>query len=309
MLPCKFITVRLLEVEAPKHSPSPQLGRPDGNVYPQKVSVLHLSNSAKHSFIAKKFLQHLLRINYGRRASEFKINNDTLVHLEWKYPDLNHAEVTTHLVVRDSHFQIILRKQDWERPIRSWLRNFPEQQLREHGILQPRPKPEGESPKAETAKSRTESKSTVRPSDIGPEGDSETESIASESSYHPSRPSTATTTASVAEVCTSRGGSGGEDEDGATELGDEGRDEKDGFESNTSSGDVQNNEIGTKGGYYDDFDSDSEWPDIEVVETETEDNDLDDEGQKDAYWDWSPEKRRWFHENEDKSLVWFPRLV
>ncbi|KAH7019414.1 hypothetical protein EDB80DRAFT_700777 [Ilyonectria destructans] len=251
MRPRKFITVRLLEVQVLNNSPSPVLGHAPKNVPPKTVSVLHLSNRAKHSFIAKPLAKQLLKTNYGSRASAFNIDNDTLIILEWRYPDLKHTEVTTHLVVRDSPFQIVLRKQDWELPIRFWLMDFSNQELRENGILQPHQKKVGESSKAETTQPGDAPESIVGASEIVSERDSDTESVTSKSSSTQSRSSTATTIS----------------------------------------------------------DSESEWPDIEIVSTKSEDSDTDDEEQADAYWTWSPEQHRWFHENEDKSLAWFPRLV
>lgn len=309
MRPRKFITVRLLEVQVLNNSPSPVLGHAPKNVPPKTVSVLHLSNRAKHSFIAKPLAKQLLKTNYGSRASAFNIDNDTLIILEWRYPDLKHTEVTTHLVVRDSPFQIVLRKQDWELPIRVWLMEFSEQELRENGILQSHQKKVGESPKAETTQSVDVPKSTAGASEIVAERDSDTEFVTSESSSTQSRSNTATTI-SASGVCTG----GSEDENENRDLGraDNNGDEQGNEEakSDTVHGDRDlHNEGEAKGNCYDQFDSESEWPDIEIVSTKSEDSDTDDEEQADAYWTWSPKQHRWFHENEDKSLAWFPRLV
>ncbi|KAH6977744.1 hypothetical protein EDB80DRAFT_738510 [Ilyonectria destructans] len=267
MRPRKFITVRLLEVQVLNNSPSPVLGHAPKNVPPKTVSVLHLSNRANHSFIDKPLAKQLLKTNYGSRASAFNIDNDMLMILEWRYPDLKHTEVTTHLVVRDSPCQTILRRQDWEMPIRLWLMEFSEQELRGNGILQPHEKKVGVTPKAEIMQSEDASESVVGAPEIAPERDSDTESITSESSSTQSRSSAATTISGESEDRI---------EDGDLERGD---------------------------------DSESEWPDIEIVSTKPEDSDIDDEEQVVAYWTWSPEQHRWFHENEDKSLVWFPRPV
>ncbi|KAH6959682.1 hypothetical protein BKA56DRAFT_600847 [Ilyonectria sp. MPI-CAGE-AT-0026] len=273
MQPRKSITVRLVEVQVLNNSPSPALGHAPKNVPPKIVSVLHLSNRARYSFIAEPLAKQLLKTNYGSRASAFKIDNGTLIILEWRYPDLKHTEVTTHLVVRDSPFQIVLRKQDWEMPIRFWLMGCAEQELRGYGILQTYQKKVGMSPnKAEIPQCGDASESVAGALEITPERDSDKDSVVSESSINQSTSSRATTVS--------------EGEVGGDEQG--------------------NEEAGSETGQ---LDSESEWPDIEIVSTKSEDSDTDNEEQADAYWTWSPEQHRWFHENEDKSLAWFPPLV
>ncbi|KAL6409670.1 hypothetical protein AUP68_06053 [Ilyonectria robusta] len=309
MRPHKRIPVRLLDVQVLNNSPSPALGRAPKNTPPKTVTVMYLFNRAKYSFIAKSAAKQLLITNYGSRASAFNIDNDTLMILEWRYPGLKHTRVTAHLVVRDSPFQIVLRKQDWEQPIRSWLMTFSEQELRENGILQSHQKKVGESSKGETTQPGDAPESIVGASEIVSERDSDTESVTSKSSTTQPRSSTATTI-SVSGDCT--GGNESENEDRNLRPADDNGDEQgnEEAESDTVHGERGlHNEGEAKGNCCDQLDSESEWPDIEIVSTKSEDSDIDDEEQADAYWTWSPEQHRWFHENEDKSLAWFPRLV
>ncbi|KAH6982132.1 hypothetical protein BKA56DRAFT_365515 [Ilyonectria sp. MPI-CAGE-AT-0026] len=292
MRPHKRIPVRLLDVQVLNNSPSPALGRAPKNAPPKTVTVMYLFNRAKYSFIAKSAAKQLLITNY-----------------EWRYPGLKHTKVTAHLVVRDSPFQIVLRKQDWEQPIRSWLMTFSEQELRENGILQSHEKKVGESSKAETTQPGDAPESIVGASEIVSERDSDTESVTSKSSTTQSRSSTATTI-SISGDCTGGNESENEDRDlgRADNNGDEQGNEE--AESDTVHGDRDlHNEGEAKDNGRDQLDSESEWPDIEIVSTKSEHSDIDDDEQADAYWTWSPEQHRWFHENEDKSLAWFPRLV
>ncbi|KPM40984.1 hypothetical protein AK830_g5617 [Neonectria ditissima] len=320
MLPCESIKLILLSVESLKPTlPQPSgLGRRRKNVPYENASVLHISNSAKYSFITEKFLLKLLRANYGSQFSSFKIDNDSIAHLQWHYPNLRHMETTTHLVVRDSRFQIILRKEDWERPIRHWLtKDYSQEQLRERGIIRPRLK-DSQSHQAESIKSKVERGSITQAPGMELGVDSETNSVASGSTSELSRAGTATTVATVA-ACPGR--------DGCAQVEEHGKGHREGQQvaqdeekandptSNPnhegSVGDEDEDEEGTevKSEHHEECDDESQWANIKIVDRDSEGDDVDSETDEDAYWRWSPEKQQWFHQNDDKSLMWFPRLA
>ncbi|KAK7415777.1 hypothetical protein QQZ08_012259 [Neonectria magnoliae] len=316
MLPCEYIKVILLSVESSKHSlhrPS-DLGRRRKNIPYESASVLHISNSARYSFIAERLLRKLLRVNYGSRSSSFEIDNDSVVHLQWHYPNVKHMETTSHLVLRDAHFGIILRKEDWQLPIKHWLmEEYSEEQLRERGILQPRPQPGSQSHKAESIKSEVECRSTMQVSGTGPEVDSEIDSVESESNPRLSWASTTTTIATL-EGCPGRDvnaqeeeyGEGQQDDQDGEENGKSTRETDDG--GSLTDEDRGEEEVELKSECNEGSNDEPHWGNIEVVDTDSEDDDVDNETGEE-YWLWSPAKRQWFHRNEDDSLLWFPGLV
>ncbi|KAK7413886.1 hypothetical protein QQX98_007227 [Neonectria punicea] len=311
MLPCEHIKVILLSVESLKHSlhrPS-DLGRRRRNIPYKSVSVLHISNSGRYSFITERLLRKLLRVNYGSRSSSFEIDNDSIVHLQWHYPNVKHMETTSHLVLRDAHFEIILRKEDWELAIRRCLmEDYSEEQLRERGILQQRPQPDSQSHKAESTKSEAECRST-QVSDTGPEVDSEVDSVESGSNPRLSCASIATTIATLAGFPSrdvnwqeeyGEGQQDGEENEEATREIDDG--------GSSMDEDQIEEEVELKSECNESFNDEFHWANIEVVDTDSEDSGVDSDTGEEDYWLWSPEKRQWFHRNEDDSLLWFPGL-
>ncbi|KAH7157730.1 hypothetical protein B0J13DRAFT_617795 [Dactylonectria estremocensis] len=314
MLPCQHIKARLVEVESlAQQSKSPALGRPPNSLPLQEVSVLHLSNCAKYSFIAKSLADELLKSNYGPRASSYSIDNDTILRLEWHYLDQNDAIVTTHLVVRDSPFLVILRKQDWEQPIKVWWTKTSVQRVRERATIQLHQKDAIKNSPPDTAKFADGSESSTRPSEIGSDRDSETESVASECSSAQSSSSKATSVATVTAVCARGDGSSDAHEAAEMEQDNDRRlqeaSKAAGAEIGGRDMDSQGNEDKNNNEYHDHLDNGSDWSDMEMVETKLEDSDSDDAEEGGAYWSWSPEEHRWYHEHEDKPREWFPRLV
>ncbi|KAF7559985.1 hypothetical protein G7046_g4162 [Stylonectria norvegica] len=122
-LQCQFIYVSLISVGSPRQCLDDTLAvAPTSKpVQPQRASVLHLANYCDVSFVDVALVRELFSEKYGPDVPMPHIDNDTRVQLQWSYPSLDETEVTKHRVLRDSRYQIILRKQDWLGPIRSWL--------------------------------------------------------------------------------------------------------------------------------------------------------------------------------------------
>ncbi|KAM5375826.1 hypothetical protein ACJZ2D_005748 [Fusarium nematophilum] len=108
------------------------------HVQPELASVLHASNRGKYSLMTKAFFEKLYIHRYGPEEPLPSITTDTAVHLQWQYPDFDQLQVTTHLIIHNSPYDVILRKEDWERPIQTWLlQKYTVQQLRQLNILPP----------------------------------------------------------------------------------------------------------------------------------------------------------------------------
>ncbi|KAH7175788.1 hypothetical protein EDB81DRAFT_23710 [Dactylonectria macrodidyma] len=304
MLPCQYIKVRLVEVESlAQQSKSPALGRPPKNLPLQQVSVLNLSNCAKYSFISKSLADELLKSNYGSRSLNFSIDNDTILRLEWHYLDLNNTFVTTHLVVRDSPFLVILRKQDWEQPLQVWWTKTSEQRAHERATIQQNQKTMAKDPQPDTSKSADWS-----------DRDSETESVASECSSARSSSSKATSVATVTAGCGAGESGSGNAHEAAEMEWDNGRRLEEA--SKAAEAEIRSEGLGSqdrggeaKNDHCDHLDDAANWPDMEMLEIQTGDSDTDEADEEDAYWSWSPKECRWYHEYEDETREWFPQLV
>ena len=134
MLPCEYVEVSLVSIGSP-NQPVDHISRvvetaKINTKQFQRATVLHLANYSDENFVDISLVRDLFRAKHGSETPLPHIDNDTRITLQWHYTPLDETEVTTHRVLRDSRYQIILRKQDWERPIRQWL------QLKAHQRLQ-----------------------------------------------------------------------------------------------------------------------------------------------------------------------------
>lgn len=120
MLPCDYVQVSLVSIGSQKHPLDHFSGNASGPVQSQIATVLHLDEYGDDNFVDDTLVRNLYSAKHGAEAPVPYIDNDTRVRLQWHYLPLDETEVTTHKVVRNSRYQIILRKQDWERPIRYW---------------------------------------------------------------------------------------------------------------------------------------------------------------------------------------------
>lgn len=121
MLPCEYVQVSLVSIGSRKHPLDHFAGVAPGPVQDQTATVFHLEDYCDDSYVDVTLVRNLYRAKHGAEAKVPYIDKDTRVVLQWHYLPLDETEVTTHAVVRNSRYQIILRKQDWERPIRCWL--------------------------------------------------------------------------------------------------------------------------------------------------------------------------------------------
>jgi hypothetical protein len=125
MLPCQTITVSLGGIDNPNHSPQLlSLPKDDLSVATAEgTRVLHLDQDGEYSFIEVGFLLELYAKAFGSTTPMPHIDNDSRVTLRWHYPSLDTMEETTHRVLRDITYPVILRKNDWIEPItRLWSR-------------------------------------------------------------------------------------------------------------------------------------------------------------------------------------------
>ncbi|KAF4972017.1 hypothetical protein FZEAL_9694 [Fusarium zealandicum] len=138
MLPVKKVMVRLVSVDPQPQDQQCALKYATKHASYHSASVLHADNYGAYSLITKKLLNELFKPVYGSEERFPDINMDTVVCLQWHYPALEETQVTKHLVLDNAAYDVVLRKEDWETPIRNWLlRDYTEQQLREHRVLPP----------------------------------------------------------------------------------------------------------------------------------------------------------------------------
>ncbi|KAI5464720.1 hypothetical protein BGZ63DRAFT_161393 [Mariannaea sp. PMI_226] len=312
MRPCDSIIIRLLAIGSSRPNGQVlQLERQGKHVHEPAVSVQHISNSADYSFIRQSKLQALLLENCDSSFPDIEIDDDTVVVIRWHYPGTSKREVTKHLVVRESRFDIILRKQDWEQPIREFLRHV--RQL---------PFPSGTWHGFAENSTRAHSETTEKSKEyarISPGNDPGAESdIASPAcqSLNPTRQNSFMTVLddthtepSSAASCTSE------------EAGDElvaGQEEKsEGLEitlkSHKSTEDdvladqvADDSELSTDVMTEADTSREKEvdWGDIQICDKEPI-LEGPDGMQENSYWDWSAESRRWYH-FDNNGICWFP---
>lgn len=127
MLPCEYVEVSLVYIGSSKDpifdQPSNLVPMPTSELATSqyRATVLHLPNYCDENYVDVTLVRDLFRTHNSTDTAMPDINNDTRVILRWHYTPLDETEVTTHRVIRDSRYQMILRKQDWERPIQRWL--------------------------------------------------------------------------------------------------------------------------------------------------------------------------------------------
>jgi len=127
MLQSDYVEVSLVSIGSP-NQPANQIlesptTTPTSNInikHSQKATVLYLTDYRDESFVDVSLVRDLFRAEYGPETPIPHIDNNTRVTLRCRHGPLDKAEVTTHHVLRDSRYQVILRRQDWERPIQQW---------------------------------------------------------------------------------------------------------------------------------------------------------------------------------------------
>ncbi|KAH6894272.1 hypothetical protein B0T10DRAFT_558421 [Thelonectria olida] len=298
MRPCDSILIRLRSIESSRPNGPSIVFKPQGRiVHQQRASVQHICNSADHSFIRGNLLWRLLLAYCDSNSPEIDIDNDTIVVLEWHYPGVEKMEVTEHLVVEESPSDIILRVEDWEKPVQEIVRQksptMTSSPIFETNVI----------PMANT------DRTGHRPaSDPGYETDYDP--MASSGYLSCSRRSSATTVSNGAhpELDESM-------QEDLSSLCNGDREREDSEDSETTLGNTRDNQDTQNGSAMDDsesfieleseielegeLDGEVDWGDIEIS------SDDPDGMQEDAYWDWSPEQRRWFHKDTD-NIRWFP---
>lgn len=174
MLPCEYVEVSLVSIGSPSQpadhvfgfaeTPTPTPTPSINSKYSQKATVLYLTDDCDRSFVDVSLVRDLFRAKYGPETPIPHIDNDTRVALQLRHGPVDQAEVTIHQVLRDSRYQVILRKADWERPIQQWLQleahqrqqqkiqnavaaRHPPQQKVEEGIRNLKVKSEMDSPR------------------------------------------------------------------------------------------------------------------------------------------------------------------
>lgn len=123
MLPCEHIKVSLGAFHSPQQHPAspgpdPQSTKDDGIAASAVTArVLHLEHYGQYSFVEVGYLATLHAKKHGPGVPMPAVDNDTRVTLRWHYPSLDTVEETTHRVLRDITYPVILRKDDWIAPI------------------------------------------------------------------------------------------------------------------------------------------------------------------------------------------------
>jgi hypothetical protein len=146
MLPCEKISVSLvdfcdrpghLRLDAPQdghcdhHSIRPTPSQPlqahdklvgASHVVENTARVFYLNHPADHSFVEVHFLAQLWSKKHGASVPLPTLSKDTRVRLRWRFPSVHGMSfTTTHGVLREVTFDIILRENDWYEPImRLW---------------------------------------------------------------------------------------------------------------------------------------------------------------------------------------------
>lgn len=156
MLQCEYVEVSLVSIGSP-NQPANQFSRfvetatatatatPNINTtHSQKATVLYLTNYCDESFVDVSLVRDLFRAENGPETPIPHIDNDTRVTLQCRHGPLDKAEVTTHRVLRDSRYQVILRREDWEQPIRQWrqLEAHQRQQQKTQNAIAPQHRPQ-----------------------------------------------------------------------------------------------------------------------------------------------------------------------
>ncbi|CAM1502067.1 Fc.00g040510.m01.CDS01 [Cosmosporella sp. VM-42] len=246
-LPCEYAEASLVSIGSQQdpldNSSGPATAA--ANVAPkplhtQRATMLYLPNDGDDSFIEVNFVRSLFRAKRGPDVPIPHIDNDTRVTIQWHFLPLDKIEVTRHRVLRNSRYQIILRKQDWEPPIRHWLQREYEQlhqQRQREAIALVHQAQQNDHKTCRMSKSGT----PLQPSDQPQE------------STPPPSPAPS--------AC----------------------------------------------GHDSEHEADMEWSEVEITELDASNESAQEEDSK-SFWIWSREHQRFFHENEDQSIVWFHNL-
>lgn len=128
MLPCQFINVSLVSFVTINHPPqesSPDPIHKDGPA--ASARVYYLDKDGEESYIEIGFLRVLHVKAYGEGAPMPCICRDTRVILQWSYPAApTVVERTSHQVLREALYPVILQRSDWTKPItRLWAQLYP----------------------------------------------------------------------------------------------------------------------------------------------------------------------------------------
>lgn len=289
MLPSEHIAVSLLSVGSQRRPLEHCGGISLQPLQEHHATVLHLDTYHPDNFVDVDLVRQLFRSKYGEDAPIPPIDGDTRVHLQWHYLPLSETEVTKHRVVHNVSYQIILRKQDWERPVRLWRQQQYQQQQLEY---------QQQQQQQDEYQQQQQDEYQQQQHQPHPQSQTTGESSASE----PSAPQPG-----VCRINTITG----------SESDVEPLDRRSTFTESVCSESMEDcmDEvvIVDDDDVYGEptFEDDNEWLGTEPLLVETEDisdrEDYDDADAK-AYWSWSPTEQQWYHETEDGSIRWFPSL-
>ncbi|KAF4987207.1 hypothetical protein FDECE_15540 [Fusarium decemcellulare] len=289
-LPCDHVKVSLFSIQPQGHPPLDSHSTLGSNSKPlqlQDASVLHLDNSGTSSFVSAKLLQSLYRAKYGPDRPLPTMDEKTQAQLCWQYPTANETQVTTHHVLHTAVYDVILRRQDWERPVQRVVTQLKARQEPPENPALPKRKSQRQSARLQQKKHAQKQRHQGEPK---------------RSSKKPSK--------APKKGKTPRDRSGHRSDDQRSQAGtvpaspQTGPEDENNLVNKESISTQQTNMV---------FQQETPTyvlevaiPEFEAVQAAPGNDDT--EKDPDAFWQWSKDEQQWYHQDDDGSILWFQEL-